>query len=83
MFNFFKRNIIDICKTRNNINNIIWVEHYPANTYYFEYDKYAIITFEKNFNEPDWEHLTLENLAKRTGYRKSDFQLEKWVKKIN
>lgn len=77
LFNFFKRNIIDICKTRNNINNIIWVEHYPANTYFFKYDKYAIITFDKTFNEPDWEHLTLENLAKRTGYRKSDFEVIK------
>ena len=77
IFNLLKTLFIDLIKTHHKINNIIWVEHYPANTYFFKYDKYAIITFDKTFNEPDWEHISLEKLSKRTGYRKSDFEVIK------
>lgn len=59
----------------HNKKNIVWVEYYPAGVYFFEEDRYAIVSFDKNYNNPQWEHLSLEDLSKRTGYDKSNFAL--------
>ena len=57
----------------HNKKNVIWVEYYPAGVYFFEKDRYAIVSFDKNYNNHQWEHLSLEDLSKRTGYDKSNF----------
>ena len=83
VFNILKTLCIDLIKSQVKINNIIWVEHYPANTYFFEYDKYAIITFDKTFNEPEWEHISIDELSARTGYDKELFQVNKSLSRKN
>ena len=83
VFNILKTLCIDLIKSQVKINNIIWVEHYPANTYFFKYDKYAIITFDKTFNEPEWEHISIDELSARTGYDKELFQVNKSLSRKN
>lgn len=73
--NFLKQFCSFFVSSLHNKKNIIWVEHYPAGVYFFEEDRYAIVSFDKNYNNPQWEHLSLEDLSKRTGYDKSNFAL--------
>ena len=82
IFNVLKTLCINFIKSQVKINNIIWVEHYPANTYFFKYDKYAIITFDKTFNEPEWEHISIDELSARTG-DKELFQVNKSLSRKN
>lgn len=73
--NLLKQFFLFFVSSLHNKKNIIWVEHYPAGVYFFEEDRYAIVSFDKNYNNPQWEHLSLEDLSKRTGYDKSNFAL--------
>ncbi len=73
--NLLKQFLSFFVSSLHNKKNIIWVEYYPAGVYFFEEDRYAIVSFDKNYNNPQWEHLSLEDLSKRTGYDKSSFAL--------
>ncbi len=83
LFDFNKRGLCNLVKefllfvisVLHEKKNIIWVEYYPAGVYFFNEDRYAIVSFDKNYNNPHWEHLSLEDLAGKTGYDKSNFVL--------
>lgn len=57
--------IISHMEFKDLLNSIIWIEHYPANVYFFKEDKYAIVTFEKNYINPDWFHYSKDELVKQ------------------
>jgi len=57
------------------INNIIWIEHYSKAVGFFHEDRYAIVSFEHDSWTPRWEHLPGAELANRTGYSVSEFQI--------
>lgn len=57
--------IVNRIELKNNLNSIIWIEHYPANVYFFTEDRYAIVTFGKKYINPDWLHYTKEEISKQ------------------
>lgn len=73
--NLLKKFLSFVISVLHEKKNIIWVEYYPAGVYFFSEDRYAIVSFDKNYNNPQWEHLSLEALAEKTGYDKSKFAL--------
>lgn len=54
---------LDYFEYKKIINSIIWIEHYPPNVYFFTKDNYAVIEFERDFINPEWNHFTKKQLA--------------------
>lgn len=62
---FILKKITNYTEFNNSLKSIIWIEHYPANVYFFKEDKYAIVTFENKYINPNWFHYSKEELAKK------------------
>ena len=63
-------------KRNKKINNIMWVEYYPADTSFFTYDKYAVITFNNEYWSPEWNHISEDDLVNYTGYPIDLFKIQ-------
>lgn len=57
------------------LNGLVWVEHYAPDIGLAVTGSYAIVTFSPETWTPSWEHVSLSEIAERTGYPIADFQV--------
>lgn len=56
-------------------SNLLWVEHYAAGIGLSASGSYAVVEFEGESWTPNWQYMSLADLAAKTGYDKAAFEV--------